>query len=377
MMPEAEERANLVCTFCGRRFSLDEPRWRCDCGHPLNLEFKGRLDTEKIKKGPASIWRYREALPIEDDGNIVSFGEGFTPLIKAEILGKPVLLKLEFLFPTGSFKDRGASVLISKVKELGIKKVVEDSSGNAGCAIAAYCARAGIECHIYVPESTSPAKLVQIKSYGAHLHKIPGTRADTANAALEAAQDHYYASHSWNPFFFQGTKTFAFEIWEQLKMKAPDTAIIPTGNGTLLIGTFLGFQELLNLGLIQKMPKLIAVQAGGCAPLSLAFQSGQKEIPEIKALPTIAEGIAISQPIRGAQILEIVHQTEGKILTVSEKEIIEAMRTLGALGIFAEPTAAVAVAAFLNMPVSVETVVVPITGHGLKSVEEYQNLSGF
>ncbi|MEM9982561.1 MAG: pyridoxal-phosphate dependent enzyme, partial [Bacteroidota bacterium] len=152
-------------------------------------------------------------------------------------------LKLDFLFPTGSYKDRGASVMISKVKELGIDKVVQDSSGNAGASVAAYCAKAGIACDIYAPKCTSQAKLTQIKMYGATLHLIDGTREDTAQAALEAAQKSYYASHCWNPYFFQGTKTFAFEIAEQMGWKAPDTVILPAGNGTLLIGAYIGFRE--------------------------------------------------------------------------------------------------------------------------------------
>ncbi len=176
------------------------------------------------------MWRFREALPIENDENIVSFQEGYTPLLPFQVEGRPILLKQEHLFPTGSFKDRGASVLISRAKELGVERVVEDSSGNAGAAIAAYAAQAGIACDIYVPDNTSPAKLAQIKLYGARLHKIPGSRENTAEAARDMAKDHFYASHVWNPYFFQGTKTFSFEIWEQLGGQAPDTILCLDGH---------------------------------------------------------------------------------------------------------------------------------------------------
>ena len=156
---------------------------------------------------PPTLWRYREAIPIEDDAHIVTLDEGFTPLTPVTIAGKSLLVKQDHLFPSGSYKDRGATVLISQAKALGVQHMVEDSSGNAGAAVAAYAARAGIACDIYVPDSTSAAKLAQIQSYGANLHKIPGSREDTAHAVQDAAQKHFYASHVWSPFFFHGTKT--------------------------------------------------------------------------------------------------------------------------------------------------------------------------
>ncbi len=210
--------------------------------------------------------------------------EGFTPLVETDFNGHRVLLKIDYLFPTGSYKDRGATVLISKAKELGIKKVIEDSSGNAGSAIAAYCARAGIGCEIYVPQTTSLGKLVQIQAYGANLRRIEGSREETARVAMEAASRIYYASHCWNPFFLHGTKTFAFEIWEQLGWKAPDVLILPVGHGTLFLGAYLGFKELKEAGLVKRVPKLVAVQSVSCAPLYKAFKKGWGETqPDRKA----------------------------------------------------------------------------------------------
>jgi threonine synthase len=276
------------------------------------------------------------------------------------------------LFPTGSYKDRGATVLVSKAKELGVTRVVEDSSGNAGCAIAAYCAKAGMECHIYVPENTSPGKLTQIRAYGARLHRIPGTREDTARATLAAAEGTFYASHVWNPFFFQGTKTFAYEVWEQLDDKAPDAVILPTGNGTLLIGAYLGFRDLLRQNLIPALPRFIAVQAENCAPLLPAFErlhpGTAAPVPTV-VNATMAEGIAIAEPRRLQQMIGILNETGGEVVTVTEQEIEEAWVELGRRGFYVEPTSAVVLAAFKKRPsLPGEVVLAPLTGHGLKAL---------
>ncbi len=271
------------------------------------------------------MWRYREVLPIDNDDNIVSFQEGFTPLLSIPFGRRTVLVKQDHLFPSGSYKDRGASVLLSKIKELRIDHVVEDSSGNAGAAVAAYCALASVTCDIFVPDDTSSGKLAQIESYGASLHRIAGTREDTAEAALQAAQNNYYASHSWNPYFFQGTKTFAYEVSEQLGWKAPDTIILPVGNGTLFLGTFIGFKELKNSGIIDTLPKLVGIQAAACAPILASFEGGSSSPSPIVPQKTLAEGIAIARPARGKQILQAVQETGGSIISVQEDEILSGL----------------------------------------------------
>jgi threonine synthase len=296
-------------------------------------------------------------------------GEGFTPLELMECSGHQVLLKIDYLFPTGSYKDRGATVLISKARELGIKKVVEDSSGNAGSAIAAYCARAGIGCQIYVPEATSHGKLVQIRAYGADLKRIKGSRERTAEVAMEAASKIYYASHCWNPFFLHGTKTFAFEIWEQMGWKAPDVIILPVGHGTLFLGTYLGFKELKEAGMVKRIPRLLAVQSASCAPLYQAFKKGWKETKPIEKKETMAEGIAIAKPVRGRQILEAISETDGEVLTVTEKEIEVAMKEMGKRGHFIEPTSAATIAGLkiCLKHIKKKIVVSTLTGMGLKA----------
>ena len=364
----------LVCAACGATFALEALRWKCDCGGLLDVQFNAELHPGALLHRKPTMWRYREALPVGSDEHIVSLDEGFTPLIETQVAGRPVWLKQEQLFPTGSYKDRGAALLISKAKESGISRVVEDSSGNAGCAVAAYAARAGMACDIYVPAVTSPAKLAQIRMYGAALHKIPGTREDTARAAMQAAETCFYASHVWNPFFFQGTKTFAYEVWEQLGFKAPDTLLLPVGNGTLAIGAHIGFQDLLRLGHISRLPRIVAVQSEHCAPIHRMWRDNLVDIPQVETADTVAEGIAIAEPARAKQIVGAIRNSNGEVLTVTDDEIRAACLEMSRQGLYIEPTSATAIAAFKCYPAAErEIVVAPLTGHGLKSTEKFLN----
>ena len=360
----------FFCSNCRRFYPLQPSRWRCDCGSFLDLQFKPEFSIKKILKRNPTLWRYREAIPVHRETCILSMDEGFTPLERMEVDGGEALLKIDYLFPTGSYKDRGATVLISKMKEWGVKRVVEDSSGNAGSAIAAYCAKAGIECDIYVPHDTSPGKLVQIQAYGATVREVEGSREETAKRALKAATETPYASHCWNPFFLHGTKTFAFEVWEQMGWKTPDTLVLPVGHGTLFLGAYMGFKELREAGMIKKIPKLVAVQSASCAPLYQAFKKGWQETRAIEKKETIAEGIAIAEPVRGRQILEAARETGGEILIVTEKEIRKAMSDMGQKGHFIEPTSAATIAGlsqYLRKKGRRESVVSTLTGMGLKS----------
>jgi threonine synthase len=369
-MSDTRAKSLLVCSSCSRSFSVDMPMWRCTCGGLLDIVFDAPLNKTHFLADAPGLWRYRAALPLNDDNNIVTFSEGGTPLLPHTIDGTQVMLKLDHLFPTGSFKDRGASVLISKARELRIARVVEDSSGNAGATIAAYCARAGIGCDIYVPAATSSVKLKQIESTGAHLQKISGSREDTAHAALNAATTTYYASHSWNPFFLHGVKTCAFEIAEQLQWQAPEAVVVPVGNGTLLLGLFIGFSELLRAGIIDALPKMIAVQSSNCSPLADAFEKNLLSPEPVEKSATLAEGIAVAQPVRGAQILKAVRQSRGAFVKVNEQEIAAALAELHKSGFYVEPTSATAVAGFKKWhktePQNSRAVIV-LTGHGFKT----------
>ncbi|THB69631.1 MAG: pyridoxal-phosphate dependent enzyme [Desulfovibrio sp.] len=360
---------SLVCAECGETRPLTEQSMVCPCGGLWNVAWSGCFDPKETAGRPWNLWRYAEALPVAPEF-ATSLGEGTTPLVEVVLDGKTALIKQEQLFPTGSYKDRGAALLISRMRELGVGECVEDSSGNAGCAVAAYCARAGIRCRILVPEATSPAKLTQIQAYGAELELVPGNRDATARAALNAAKDHFYASHSYNPFFFHGTKTFAFEVAEQLGWQAPDTVVLPAGNGTLLLGAYLGFTELKAQGITDRLPRLVAVQAEHCAPLATAFARGEERPAAVEPRPTAAEGIAIGEPVRGAQMLAAVRDTQGEFLAVSEQEILAARNTAHTMGFYIEPTAGAAFAGLLRYvrdTSSDEAVVSVFTGHGLKS----------
>ena len=324
------------CERCGKSYPLEGLAYRCDCGGLFTLRKIGKESVE---------------LPI-------SLGEMTTPLLKKEIYGAKVYFKMDNLMPTGSFKDRGSVVLVNKLKELGIEEVVEDSSGNAGASVAAYCAAAGIKSHIYVPGDTPEAKLKQIAAYGADIVKVPGPRENAAKAAQEAAKKTYYASHVFNPLFFEGTKSMAYEIYVQ--MGFPDTVFVPAGNGTLLIGAYLGFKELGFL------PRLIAVQSQNCCPLYNKFY----DLPPAEPKPTIAEGIAISEPPRLEDMANAIRESGGSVMTVSDDEIKAAGQVLGHMGIYVEDTSAVVVAAarryFKSGINNMRKVVLPLTGSGLK-----------
>lgn len=366
-------KEQYICHSCHRTYDVTENIWKCECGGLLDL-IKEPLDIDpsKWEKDIPSLWRYVDVLPFEQDSPVwksVTMGEGFTPLVILDESEPNTFVKVDYMMPTLSFKDRGAAVLIAKAKELGVTKVIEDSSGNAGTSIAAYAARAGIQCHIYLSESTSPKKIAQVKAHGANVHAVKGNREDVARAAIEAVtkEKTFYASHIYNPYFFEGTKTYAYEIWEQMGT-APDSLIIPVGNGTLLLGAYYGFKELLAAGLIEKMPKMIAIQAEKCAPLAKAFVNNEKAAKEVVNEGTVAEGIAIAAPARSEQVLAAVRETNGKIITTSEEEIIKARETLAKKGFYVEPTTAANYAGYLKyLHRADEKIVIPLCGAGIKA----------
>jgi threonine synthase len=373
------KQVKLICLQSGKEYSTSLPLWCSEEGGLLDLHFSAQFPLDKISSRPKTLWRYWEAIPIEHPSSVVSLSEGATPMHDIEIDGRSLKVKIEYMNPTGSFKDRGSSVLVSKLKEWGVSRVVEDSSGNAGASLAAYCAKAGIACDIFVPASTSPAKITQIKLYGAKVHLVKGSREEVARAAYSFAQQYHYASHVWHPFFFQGTKTFAYEICEQLRWQAPDSVVVPAGSGSLLIGCYLGFRDLKQAGIIQKMPKLIGVQAKNCAPLYEAFIRGDAFIRPCHTKKTIAEGMAISNPLRGTQMLQYIELSKGKCIAVEEEEIIDMLKILARKGYFVEPTCAAVIAGarrYLAEDAQADEVVVSaLTSTGLKAVDSIQKIT--
>ena len=371
-----------ICDQCNTTYRIDTLRYKCDCGQPLQLtKTEGVFSIDRVSKDDSTLWRYRQALPIAEEGSIISLGEGMTPLVSFDDDIHDHRLKLDFVCPTGSYKDRGAAVLLSKVKELGVQEVVEDSSGNAGAAIAAYSAKAGIDCTIYCPESTSKGKLAQISMYGAKLKLIDGNRAATTQAVLEAAETTYYASHNWNPFFLEGTKTIAFEIAEQLGWQVPDHVICPIGFGSVYMGLHIGFGELHAQGIITKIPRLLGVQSAACCPVYKAYSANRSQIERVpQTYETLAEGITSEAPIRGNTIMGVLRETNGAVTIVDEAEIESGVKALASKGIYVEPTSAVIVEAFDKFVESGiiragDITVSILTGSGLKATDKLMKIA--
>lgn len=309
----------------------------------------------------------------------MSLGEGGTPLLSRGWNGVPVHFKLEFMMPTGSFKDRGMTVMVSHLKSRGIDHVLEDSSGNAGASLSAYAAAAGMRCRILVPETASYPKIAQIAACGADVVTVPGTRQDVADAALRMSSEIFYASHNWQPFFIEGTKTLAYELWEELGFRAPDNVITPLGYGSNVLGLERGFDELLRNGEIRRRPRIFGVQAANCAPCHAAWQAGSEAPVPVAINPTVAEGIASSQPTRLREVVRAVRGSGGAMVAVSEDGIVSALGALARMGLYVEPTSAAGAAGLTQLLASGaiardETTVLVLTGSGLKSSERIGQL---
>lgn len=363
----------FVCNRCNTSYNESSLRYQCDCDHPLTIQ-KHPSTRYSPDNTLTSLWRYRASFPIPIDINPMTLNEGLTPIVPLNPDDSSHFVKLDYLCPTGSYKDRGASVLITYLKALGVTEVVEDSSGNAGAAIAAYAARAGIRCTIYCPESTSDSKLKQISAYGAELELIPGNRMATTEAVKEAAENTCYASHNWHPVFLDGTKTIAYEIVEQLQNMQPTHVLCPVGFGSIYLGLYIGFRELYDAGIIENIPRLLGVQPETCCPIYNAYHNKASSIFRMRqTAPTLAEGITAELPIRSHQILEAIRYTDGAFTTVDDSDIQAGMKTLAATGIFVEPTSAVVIKAYEKFKqegiinAKEDTTVSILTGSGLKA----------
>src|SRR5438309_57648 len=343
-----ESKAIYHCPACGKQYRADRPIWHCDCGGHLDLGPGPGLGRDDIVAGDASLWRYRVALALGGPPR-VSLGEGWTPLVMRPWDDIPVRFKLESQMPTGSFKDRGTAVMLNHLLEVGVGPIHEDSSGNAGSSLATYAAVAGLPCRIYVPAAAPRAKIVQIAAAGAEVRAIPGSRQAVTEAALAATGESFYASHNWHPFFIEGTKTLAYELWEQLGFRAPDNILVPTGYGSNILGLDRGFDELARRGEIARRPRLFAVQAENCAAFAAAWAAGAADYVPFTQQATVADGIATVKPVRTAEVLTALRRSQGGVVAVPEPEIGPALTALGRLGLFVEPTAATAGAALTRL----------------------------
>ncbi len=374
----------LECSQCGAHFP---DRWRCTCGAPLNFLERPLPDGPPdghTRRQTDGVWSFDTFLPVgADPADRVTLGEGMTPLVNPDIDSnhpsddRPdpwhALFKLEYVSPTGSFKDRGATATLTRARELGVSRIVEDSSGNAGAAIATYAARAGIDARVFVPADVKQKKLQGIRSVGAEPVPIEGDRTAVTDACVERVKqgDAWYASHAWNPAFFAGTATFAYEIAAQRDWTAPDAVVLPIGHGTLFLGAYRGFRALKTAGWVDSIPRLLGAQAAGSAPIveerhgpEAAREGGEHNHP--------ADGIQIREPVRKTEIIEAIIETGGDVIAVSKADTTRELARLHRAGFYTEPTCAVPPAALREYRASGilgrdADVVVPLTGSGLKS----------
>jgi threonine synthase len=378
----------LECTRCKTSYSPDQPHNLCTCGAPLFARYRLQEVKKKVKRkdildGPPNIWRYREVLPITEKREIVSLGEGFTPLIRAYNLGRKLGLenlwmKDESLNPTGSFKARGMSVAISMAKKLGIKEVCLPSAGNAAGAAAAYSTRAKIKAFVFMPQDTDPCFVLECKSYNAQVELVEGVITDCAARMLERkkGKNWFDLSTLKEPYRVEGKKTMGYELAEQLGWELPDVIIYPTGGGTGIIGMWKAFEELQSLGWVKgKKPRLVCVQSEGCAPLVKAFKEGKEFAQEWKNPETFASGIKVPKAIGDFLILKALRESHGTALAVPDQEILKSLKEISETeGILPCPEGAATLVALKrlkekNKIESDEKIVIFNTGTGLKYIE--------
>jgi threonine synthase len=382
-------RYKLQCFECQAVVPAHEAGFRCKtCGGLLEAKFDlaGKRDLGWTSRQP-SVWKYRELLPIEKEKSIVSLAEGGTGLHHCKRLGRKLGLKNLFVKnegenPTGSFKDRGMTVAISKAKELGKKKVLCASTGNTAASLAAYSARAGMECIVLVPKGkVAVGKMLQVIMHGARLIQIKGDFDQALEIAMKLSErrKEFYLMNSINPFRLEGQKTLAFEILDQLG-RAPEVVMLPVGNGGNISAAWKGFSEFQQLKIVKNRPRMIGIQAEKAAPIARAVKSGQNEIRPIHNPQTIATAIRIGSPVNWPKVLRAIRDSRGTAETVTDHQILEAQKELATLeGIFVEPASAASIAGVKKLSEEgrvdrSETVVCVTTGHGLKDPSVLERL---
>ncbi|SFF13297.1 threonine synthase [Blastococcus tunisiensis] len=361
----------------GSTYPLTGRRWRGEDGSPLAVTPLPGLTPAQIDQGERSLWRYRAVLPVDAEHR-VTLGEGLTPLVPLTWGEHRVHAKLEWFNPTSSFKDRGVSVMVSHLRSQGADRVLEDSSGNGGAAVAAYAAAAGIRAKIIVPAATSAPKILQARAFGAEIELVGGTRDEVGAEAVRQSERIPYASHNWHPMFVQGTKTIAYEIWESLGFTAPDNVVLVAGAGSQILGCDIAFSELLAAGQIDRLPRLLVGQPEHWATIADTF-NGADPAARGERVPTVAEGASIATPVRLPETVEALRRSRGAAVAVPEERIHDAVRALAARGLYAEPTSAVAAAALDHFIADGtitpgQTTVVVLTGSGLKSADTMAGL---
>ncbi len=382
---------HLECAACGSQYAAQRLHNLCvECGKPLlvryDLEKVARtLTKESLRTRAADLWRYREVLPVERDENIVSLGEGWTPLLRAERLCaqlgmNSLFIKDESQNPTQSFKARGMTAAVSMAKELGVRKLAVPSAGNAAGALSAYAARAGLEAHIFMPRDTPRANIIECEKTGAHVTLMDGliTECGAEVGRRKEAEGWFDVSTLKEPYRVEGKKTLGYELAEQLDWMLPDAIIYPTGGGTGLIGMWKAFDEMQKMGWIgAKRPRMITVQSTGCAPIVRAFEEGKRFADEFPNAATTASGLRVPKAIGDFLILDAIRASGGTAVSVTDEELIHATGEIGAAeGLFVAPEGAACLPALRkllaeNFIGANDQVVLFNTGAGVKYLESY------
>ena len=380
---------NLECTYCGIELSADEPHRTCpDCGKVLYPRYdlqsaSAALKREDLKERPPNMWRYFEVMPVLDEANVVTLGEGFTPIFKTNRLAtdtgcSSLFIKDEGLNPTASFKARGLGAAVSKAKELGITKLTMPSAGNAAGAMTAYAAKAGMEAYVFMPKDAPEANRVEVEISGANLELVDGYITDAGRISAQRAEELglFDVSTLREPYRVEGKKTMGYEIAEQMGWTLPDVILYPTGGGTGIVGMWKAFSEMETMGWIDsKRPKMFAVQSEGCAPIVRAFNEGTEFAEPWENPDTLAAGIRVPAAIGDYLILQSLRESGGGAITVSEEEILSDMRAVASLeGMFICPEGAAIVAALRKLLADGtlspdESILLLNTGSGLKYLD--------
>ena len=382
---------HLFCSACSKEKPANELHNLCECGKPLLVEHDleeviKTLSPESLKTRKETLWRYREVLPVVDNSNIVSLGEGFTPLFRtcalADTLGVSNLwIKDESLNPTQSFKARGMTMAVSMAKELGVEKVAVPSAGNAAGALSAYAAAAGMEAHIFVPEDTPKACIIECKALGANVTLVDGLITDCGKIVAERkeAEGWFDVSTLKEPYRIEGKKTMGYELAEQMNWELPDVIFYPTGGGTGLIGMWKAFDEMEQMGWIgSKRPRMVSVQSEGCAPVVEAFHQGLEQGATIENAHTVASGLRVPAAVGDFIMLDILRESDGTAVAVTDQELVEDAELIGSKeGIFAAPEGGALVAALKKLLDSGEVgyddrIVLFNTGSGIKYLEAFE-----
>lgn len=383
----------LECSFCGLRHEANVLQNLCvECGRPLLVRYDlakaaEKLTPDVLRSRVASLWRYREVLPVVDDANIVSLGEGWTPLFKAERLAATLPIAIDLYIkdegqnPTQSFKARGMAAAISMAKQLGVKKVAVPSAGNAAGAMAAYAAKAGIEAHIFMPADTPRANIIESEQAGAHVTLVDGLITDCGKIVAERkqAEGWFEVSTLKEPYRVEGKKTMGYELAEQFNWKLPDVIIYPTGGGTGLIGMWKAFDEMEQMGWIgPKRPRMVTVQSATCAPIVRAFHAGERFADEFENAATVASGLRVPKAIGDFLILDALRDSGGTAVAVTDEELVAAVKEIGtATGIFTAPEGAACLPALRKLIADGfikggESVAMFNTGSGVKYLEAFR-----